>query len=79
MTDNLPEVREAREWFRHETGAWRLRWTSCDHFIAPLDANLPISTSGVCRLRPCAGRGRFRPTPRRALVNLNDYLGQKNG
>lgn len=30
LTDNLPEVREAREWFRRETAALRLlRWMSC--------------------------------------------------
>lgn len=60
MTDNLPEVREAREWFRHETRrvapiTLDVMWDQ--FFIASLDANLSrFSTSGVCRLRPCAGR-----------------------
>jgi acyl carrier protein phosphodiesterase len=30
MTDNLPQVREAKEWFRSERAASRrLRWMSC--------------------------------------------------
>ncbi|SUG39402.1 acyl carrier protein phosphodiesterase [Salmonella enterica subsp. arizonae] len=67
MTDNLPEVREAREWFRHETRrvapiTLDVMW---DHFfITPLDANFPrFSTSVVYRLCSCAGRDYFARFP----------------
>lgn len=59
MTDNLPEVREAREWFRHERGAWRpLRWTSCGIIFYRVTGrkSLPIFHFRRLSLRPCAGR-----------------------
>ncbi|EXX83666.1 ACP phosphodiesterase [Salmonella enterica subsp. enterica serovar Namur str. 05-2929] len=77
MTDNLPEVREAREWFRHETRrvapiALDVMW---DHFLSrhwtqispdfPLQAFVGYAHAQVATILP--------DSPPR-FVNLNDYL-----
>ncbi|EAQ5918067.1 ACP phosphodiesterase [Salmonella enterica] len=77
MTDNLPEVREAREWFRHETRrvapiTLDVMW---DHFLSrhwtqispdfPLQAFVGYAHAQVARILP--------DSPPR-FVNLNDYL-----
>ncbi|EJM7987001.1 ACP phosphodiesterase [Salmonella enterica] len=77
MTDNLPEVREAREWFRHETRrvapiTLDVMW---DHFLSrhwtqispdfPLQAFVGYAHAQVATILPDA-------PPR--FVNLNDYL-----
>lgn len=77
MTDNLPEVREAREWFRHETRrvapiTLDVMW---DHFLSrhwtqispdfPLQAFVGYAHAQVATILP--------DSPPR-FVNLNDYL-----
>ncbi|EAO9628521.1 ACP phosphodiesterase [Salmonella enterica] len=77
MTDNLPEVREAREWFRHETRrvapiTLDVMW---DHFLSrhwtqispdfPLQAFVGYAHAQVATILPAS-------PPR--FVNLNDYL-----
>ncbi|EDY3931222.1 ACP phosphodiesterase [Salmonella enterica subsp. enterica serovar Thompson] len=77
MTDNLPEVREAREWFRHETRrvapiTLDVMW---DHFLSrhwtqispdfPLQAFVGYAHALVATILP--------DSPPR-FVNLNDYL-----
>lgn len=77
MTDNLPEVREAREWFRHETRrvapiTLDVMW---DHFLSrhwtqispdfPLQAFVGYAHAQVSTILP--------DSPPR-FVNLNDYL-----
>lgn len=70
MTDNLPEVREAREWFRHETRrvapiTLDVMW---DHFYRATGRKSPL----IFHFRrssatPMRRSRRFCPTPRRAL------------
>lgn len=77
MTDNLPEVREAREWFRHKTRrvapiTLDVMW---DHFLSrhwtqispdfPLQAFVGYAHAQVATILP--------DSPPR-FVNLNDYL-----
>lgn len=77
MTDNLPEVREAREWFRSETRrvapiTLDVMW---DHFLSrhwalispefPLQAFVGYAHAQVSTILPAS-------PPR--FVNLNDYL-----
>lgn len=77
MTDNLPEVREAREWFRHETRrvapiTLDVMW---DHFLSrhwtqlspdfPLSAFVGYAHTQVAQILP--------DSPPR-FVNLNEYL-----
>ncbi|EEV4748764.1 ACP phosphodiesterase [Salmonella enterica] len=77
ITDNLPEVREAREWFRHETRrvapiTLDVMW---DHFLSrhwtqispdfPLQAFVGYAHAQVATILP--------DSPPR-FVNLNDYL-----
>lgn len=70
MTDNLPEVREAREWFRHETRrvapiTLDVMW---DHFYRVTGRKSPlIFHFRRLSVTPMRRSRRFCPTPRRAL------------
>ncbi len=81
ITDNLPEVREAREWFRSETRRLRLlRWMSCGITFFPATGRsvAGLSATGICLLCPRASDDVLPDSPPR-FINLNNYLWSEQG
>ena len=77
LTDNLPEVKEARQWFRPETRrvapiTLDVMW---DHFLsrhwAEIAPHMPLTEFVVYAHREVSG---ILPDAPPRFVNLNDYL-----